>query len=147
MIDKRVIEHLVEEKFAESDRFLVDVLIKPGNRIWVFIDSDTSITIGDCVEISRHIEANVDREIEDYELQVSSSGLDQPFRLLRQYTKNTGKSVDVILTEGEKISGTLVNADQEGIRLLCKGTKKESGDKIIELKFNEIKETKIKIIF
>jgi ribosome maturation factor RimP len=147
MIDQRKIERLVEEKFAESDRFLVEVLIRPGNRIWVFIDSDTGITIDDCVEVSRHIEANVDRETEDYELQVSSSGLDQPLKILRQFTKNIGKAVEVILADGEKLTAMLLKADDQGIQLLLKGTKKEPGDKTITLEFNEIKETKIKIIF
>jgi len=147
MIDKRIIERLVEEKLAGSDRFLVDILIKPGNRIWVFIDSDTAVTIDDCVSVSRHIEGNVDRETEDYELQVSSAGLDQPFLLLRQYTKNIGKAVDIIMANGEKQTGTLIKAENEGIGLLLKGNKKNPEDKIITLKFEEIKETKIKIIF
>ena len=147
MIDRRKIEHLVEEKLSGTDQFLVGILVKPGNRILVFIDSDTHVTIDDCVAVSRHIEANVDREVEDYELQVSSAGLDQPFKLLRQYHKNTGKQVDIILNDGKKITGTLARVESKGIELMQKPVGKEIAEKKSFIGFSEIKETKIKIIF
>ena len=147
MIDKSLIEKLIEEKLEGTGCFIVEVLIRSGNRIYVFIDSDTGVTIEDCVAVSRHIEGNVDREVEDYELQVSSAGLDMPLRIVRQYIKNKGKFVDVVLADGEKITGTLLDAGNESFQILVKGNKKAPGDKTIELKYNEIKETKIKLIF
>lgn len=147
MIDRRKTEHLVEEKLSGTDHFLVAVLIKPGNKILVFIDSDTHVTIDDCVAVSRHIEANLDREVEDYELQVSSAGLDQPFKLLRQYHKNTGKQVDIVLNDGKKITGILARVENSGVELILKPAGKEISEKKAFIGFSEIKETKIKIIF
>jgi ribosome maturation factor RimP len=78
------ITDLVNEHFAGSDKFLVEIFIKPINRIFIFIDGDHGVTISDCVALSRFIESKYDRETTDFELNVSSSGADQPIRLPRQ---------------------------------------------------------------
>ena len=95
MIKRTYIQSLVLEHLQDTDKFLVQVMVKPANKILVFIDSDTNVTIADCVSLSRFIESKLDRETEDFELSVSSSGLDQPLLILRQYIKNLNKLVEV----------------------------------------------------
>ena len=87
MIDKRVIEQLVEEKLASSSNYLVSVEVQPGNIIVVEIDNDDAVSIDDCVELSRYIEEHLDRDAEDFELEVGSAGITSPFKVLRQYKK------------------------------------------------------------
>ena len=87
MINRDLIIQLTEEKL-KKDQFIVEVTVGQANRISVLLDSETGITIDDCIQVSRHIESNLDREAEDFELQVSSAGLGQPFKVHRQYIKN-----------------------------------------------------------
>jgi len=124
------------------------------NKIIVLIDRDGGVNIRQCVEVSRFIEKSLDRDAEDFELEVSSAGLDQPFRVLRQYQKNMGKEVDVKLKDGKKISGNLIRATEEGItiqqisKVRIEGRKaKEEVSKNIDLTFPEIKETRVVIKF
>jgi ribosome maturation factor RimP len=154
MISPLHIRELAEQALQESDCFLVDVHVTPMNKIIVLIDREGSVSINQCVDVSRFIEKSLDRETEDFELEVSSAGLDQPFKVLRQYTKNIGKEVDVKLIDGKKINGNLVSANEEGITLLqitkerIEGRKaKQNVEKNLSLKFPEIKETKIVIKF
>lgn len=143
MITREQIRGIVEEKLKETDRFPVEVIVKPGNRIMVFIDSDTHITIDHCIELSKHIEQQFDRNTEDFELNVSSSGLDQPYRLSRQYIKNIGREVMVTDNEGNKVSGVLKAADSIGFEVFeTKKIKKEISEKLHHFKYAEIKETK-----
>ena len=143
MISESLIKGLIEEHLQGSDRFLVELLIKSGNRILVFIDSDTSVLIEHCVSLSRHIEQQLDRDEEDFELNVSSAGLDQPYRLVRQYVKNIGRDVAVLLADGSKISGKLVAADNEAFEVLeVTKVKKVVTENKHRLAYNEIKETK-----
>ena len=98
------ITRFINEHLAGTDMFLVEVFIKPVNRIYIFIDGDHGVKISDCVALSRHIESKYDRETVDYELNVSSSGADQPIKLPRQYIKNIGRSLCVAQAEsGESI--------------------------------------------
>jgi ribosome maturation factor RimP len=154
MISPLHIRELAEQALQDSDCFLVDVHVTPMNKIIVLIDREGSVSINQCVAVSRFIEKSLDREAEDFELEVSSAGLDQPFKVLRQYTKNIGKEVDVKLIDGKKISGNLVSANEEGITVLqiskerIEGRKaKQTVEKNLSLKFPEIKETKIVIKF
>ena len=105
MIDKTALEKVVNETIEGSDIFLVDIEISPDNRIVVEIDSMTSIGIDDCVKINNAIEANFDRNIEDYELEVGSAGLTAPFKIKAQYIKNVGNPVEVLTTDGRKLKG------------------------------------------
>jgi ribosome maturation factor RimP len=143
MINESTIKTWIDEHFAGSDLFLVDLFIKPGNRIRIFIDSDTSVLIEHCIGLSKYIESKLDRDVEDFELNVSSSGLDQPYKLSRQYIKNIGRDVSVSLIDGRKVDGALTAADEHGFEILEKVKEKK---KITEVKhrFNyaEIKETK-----
>lgn len=148
MIDKNKIAELVNEKLA-NDQFLVDVTVSASNVINVMVDSDTNVSINQIVEISRFIEGNLDREAEDFELSVYSAGLSEPFRLVRQYKKNLGTEIDVLLTNGTKLSGLLVTADEEtiGVEVTTKekvegSKKKELVKRVHDFGYHEIKEAK-----
>jgi ribosome maturation factor RimP len=130
MIDREIICRLVEEKLAASAYYLVDVTVKPGNLIVVEIDSDEAVGIDDCAALSRHIESRLDREEDDYELEVGSAGITSPFKQRRQYRKYIGKEVEVGLKNGVKQTGILKAAGEEGITLtLEKQVKPEGGGK------------------
>lgn len=107
MITLENIKNFLSEKLTDTDIFIVDISIKPGNRIYVFLDSFKNVTIGDCVKINRLISGNFDREVEDYALEVSSAGLTSAFKVEKQYIKNTGKNVKVKTVEGIIIKGLL----------------------------------------
>jgi len=148
MIDKTKIAELVNEKLTD-DQFLVDVTVSSSNVIHVMVDSDTSISINQIVEISRFVESNLDREVEDFELSVFSAGLSEPFALVRQYKKNVGTEIEVLLTSGQKLTGMLIKADDQGIDLEVTTKEKSEGSKKKELVtrvhtlgYPEIKETK-----
>ena len=117
MITKEQIAALAEEALAGSDRFLVEVKIKSGNVIEVYVDSDTSITIDNCVEISRYIESKLNRDVEDYELSVLSWGLSGALRMDRQLNKYIGKDVEVKNKETGKLQGKLVRFDAEAVEI------------------------------
>ena len=148
MIDKATIAELVNEKLAD-DQFLVDITVSSGNVIHVMVDSDTGISINQIVEISRHIESNLDRDAEDFELSVFSAGLTEPLKLVRQYKKNQGKEIEVLLANGQKLNGLLVGVEDQGIDLevttkekLEGSKKKELVTKVHHLEYSEIKEAK-----
>lgn len=148
MIDKESIVREIETALLDTDRFIVEVKVKAGNRITVLLDSDTQITIADCVAVNRHIESVFDREVEDYELTVSSSGIDQPYKLLRQYIKNIGREVDVTYLDGTVFTGKLVAADSEKITVYSKTkVKKVETEETREILINQIKHTKEVISF
>ncbi len=142
------ITNLVEEHLAGSDKFLVEVFIKPINRIYVFIDGDHGVTISDCVALSRHIESSLDRETEDFELNVSSSGADYPITLPRQYLKNIGRSLNVTMKDERVITGNLEAVGETGITLVTKGDKKKKlPPETLSLPFTDIKDSKVIISF
>ncbi|OFX62113.1 MAG: hypothetical protein A2066_13235 [Bacteroidetes bacterium GWB2_41_8] len=148
MIDKAKIAELVNEKLTD-DQFLVDVTISAGNVIHIMVDSDNGISINQIVEISKHVDGNLDREVEDFELSVFSAGLTEPFKLVRQYKKNEGKEIEVLLLNGQKLSGLLIGVDEQAIDLevttkekLEGSKKKELVTKVHHLEYSEIKEAK-----
>lgn len=148
MIDKESIVREIETALLDTDKFVVEVKVKAGNRITVLLDSDTQITIADCVAVNRHIESVFDREVEDYDLTVSSSGIDQPYKLLRQYIKNIGREVDVTYLDGTVCTGKLVAADNEKITVYSKTkVKKVETEETREILINQIKHTKEVISF
>ena len=117
MITKEQIAALAEEALAGSDRFLVEVKVKPSNVIEVYVDSDTSVSIDNCVEISRFIESKQDRDVEDYELSVLSWGLSGALRMERQLNKYIGKDVEVKNKEMGKQQGKLVRFDADTVEI------------------------------
>lgn len=146
MISEQKVRTLVEEKIAETGSYLVDVKVSTTNQIKVFIDNPAGLSIKECVNVSRHVEGNLDREIEDYELEVSSPGLSQPFKVSQQYEKNVGRDVTVVTNEGQKLTGKLLKADAEGFEILEKAKKKEE-PKQLSFKYDDVKETKVVISF
>jgi ribosome maturation factor RimP len=145
MIEKQKIQGLVEEYISGTGLFLVSVKISTANRITVLADKNEGITIDECAAIHRHIEKGLDRDKEDFELQVSSPGLDMPFVVLEQYLKNEGRKVEVVDTEGSKFTGRLKNVTKGGFEL---ETEIKAKGKTIELKdisfnFEKIKSTRV----
>ena len=114
MIDSNVVRKLVEQWLQENkgkDYFLVDVQVNPDDKIVVEIDHADGVWINDCEELSRFIESHLSREDEDYELEVGSAGLGQPFKVPQQYVNNIGNDVEVLDAEGHKVKGVLKSVD------------------------------------
>ena len=111
MIDKNVVKTLVDEWLQDKEYFLVDIEISQDNRIVVEIDHADGVWIEDCVDLSRFIEDHLDREKEDFELEVGSAGLGQPFKVPQQYINFVGKEVEVLDADGQKVKGILKSVD------------------------------------
>ncbi|MDR1202016.1 MAG: ribosome assembly cofactor RimP [Tannerellaceae bacterium] len=129
MIEREKIVQLVEDKLTSSDNYLVDVVVKPGNLISVEIDNDQAVGIDDCVALSQYLESHLNRDEEDFELEVGSAGITSPFKTLRQYIKNVGNEVEVLLKNGIKLTGILKSADEKGITLSIEKKVKPEGAK------------------
>ena len=154
MIKKSVVSQLVEEWLEGKDYFLVDVTVTPDNRIVVEIDHAEGVWIEDCVELSRFIESKLDREQEDFELEVGSAGIGQPFKVLQQYLIHIGKEVEVFTKEGKKMEGVLKSADEQNFVVTIQKKVKPEGAKRPKLveedvtySYDEIKYTKYLISF
>ncbi|KWW30208.1 MAG: ribosome maturation factor RimP [bacterium P3] len=125
MIDKLQILEIVDDELSKcDDKFVVGLKVTTDNRIFVDIDGDNGISIDDCIALSRAIESRLDRDTEDFELNVSSAGADAPLKMPRQYRRHVGRSLTVVLPDGERIEGTLTEADDTHFVLFTKGTKK-----------------------
>lgn len=111
MIDKNVVKKIVDEWLADKEYFLVDVEISANDKIVVEIDHADGVWINDCEELSRFIEDHLSRDEEDYELEVGSAGLGQPFKVAQQYVNCIGKEVEVLDGEGKKLKGTLKSVE------------------------------------
>ena len=111
MIDKKTVTGIVEKWLETKEYFLVDVAIGNDNRIVVEIDHADGVWIEDCVELSRFIEENLNRDEEDYELEVGSAGLGQPFKVAQQYINYIGKEVEVLDSDDRKVKGLLKSVD------------------------------------
>jgi ribosome maturation factor RimP len=145
MIEKQRVQGLIEEYMKGTELFLVSVKVSSANRITVLADKKDGITIDECAAIHRHIENGLDRDIEDFELQVSSPGLDLPFGVIEQYFKNEGKKVEVIDNEGLKLVGTLKNVTEGGFELETEVKTKGKGKELKDISFNfeQIKTTRV----
>lgn len=117
MIDTKKITEAAERHLEGTDMFVVECTSTPGNEIELTIDSDTSVGIDACVALSRAVEANLDRDAEDFSLTVASAGIGSELRTLRQYRKLVGRPVEVLLTNGVKILAHLDEATDEGVTL------------------------------
>lgn len=156
MIEAKI-KDLLEQKFQEEDFsncFLVD-LNQTGNKLEVFIDSDTGINFNTCRKISRYLESFIDEEGwlgEKYTLDVSSPGATRPLKLARQYPKHVGRKLEVKTTEGTKHEGILITVDDNSITLSAKVRVKEGKKKRTEvvetqILFSQIEKAKVKISF
>ena len=139
------------EKIQEKEGyFLVEVKVSATNSIKVFIDSEGAVSISDCIAVSRHIEKNLDRETQDFELEVSSPGMDLPFKVFKQYTKNIGRKVKVLEKDGKETEGVLKEVTEVFITLEIEASKKKKATEenlLVQINFNNIKETKKIITF
>ena len=154
MIDKNVVSGIVNEWLEDKDYFLVDLSVSPDDKIVVEIDHAEGVWIDDCVELSRFIESKLDREEEDYELEVGSAGIGQPFKVLQQYLIHIGKEVEVLTREGKKLEGVLKDANEENMTVTIQKKVKLEGSKRpkmveedVTYKYDEIKYTKYLISF
>lgn len=111
MIDKNIVRDLVNQWLEDKEYFLVDVEVSADDRIVVEIDHADGVWIEDCVELSRFIEERLNRDDEDYELEVGSAGLGQPFKVEQQYLNFIGKEVEVLGADGKKVKGVLKSVD------------------------------------
>ena len=126
MIDRQQVIDLTNEWLAGKEYFLVDVAISKDDKITVEIDNAEGVWIEDCADLSRHIEQGLSRETDDYELEVGSAGLGQPFKVLQQYINHTGLEVEVLTKEGKKLKGILKSAcEQEFVLTISKKEKIE----------------------
>ena len=146
MMSKEQIISLCEEALAGTDRFLVEVKLKPNDVVEVYIDADSAVNIDHCAELSRFIESKLDRDMEDYELSVLSWGLSGALKMDRQLQKYVGKDVEVKTKEQGKLQGKLVRFDAEKVEI-APAPKKTSKKKTVEVQPNLVldrKKTEIK---
>ena len=154
MIEQSFVKEIAEDFLTGSESYLISVEIKPGNRIVVEIDNDQSVAVDECIALNKHIESRLDRDQEDYELEVGSYGITQPLKVLRQYRKYIGKEVEILAKSGLKCSGILKDATEEGIILTVEKQVKPEGAKRkitveedLSFTYNELKYTKYLIRF
>jgi ribosome maturation factor RimP len=149
----KVVESLIQALLAgETDYFLVDIRIKPTNNVKVFIDGDQGISIEKCVQFNRALYKKLEELVlfptGDFSLEVSSPGLDEPLKLLRQYKKNIGRLVELVLQDGSKKEGRLLEVSEDGI--IIEETKGKNKKKEVinhTFLFDNIKTTKIQVVF
>jgi ribosome maturation factor RimP len=154
MIDKAKVNYFLVEILEETDLFLVDLTVKPSNKIIIEIDSFKGVSIDECAKVSAHLESKLNRDIEDFELEVSSPGLGLPFKIIQQYRKNIGNQVSVLMKSGSKYTGKLLEVSETGVKVEIQEKMKVEGKKKPEmvifakdLLFNEIKIAKAIINF
>ena len=146
MIDIKRVTEIAEKHLEGSDMFVVECKATPMGEIELLIDSDTAVRLEDCAALNRAIEAELDREVEDFSLMVASAGIGSELKLLRQYVKIIGSSVEVLLKDGIKILAKLERADNDGIAIsyeekqLIEGKKRKQTVAVTkEYKWEEIK--------
>lgn len=154
MIEKKTVCQIVEEWLEGKDYFLVEVTVSPDDKIVVEIDHAEGVWIEDCVNLSRYIESKLNREEEDYELEVGSAGIGQPFKVLQQYYIHVGCEVEVLTKAGRKLTGVLKSADEEKFVVSVEKKVKPEGAKRPQLieedetfVYDEVKYTKYLISF
>ena len=145
MIEKQKIEELFEEHAKGTGLFLVSVKVSNSNRIIILADKNDGITIDECAAIHRYIENGLDRVKEDFELQVSSPGLDAPFTVIEQYYKNENRKVEVVDNDGSKYTGRLKNVTNGGFELETELKTKGKTIELMDISFNfeQIKSTRV----
>ena len=144
MINKNIVKDLIKEFIEDRDIFLVGLKVSTTNKITVLVNKPSGITIDECVELSRHIESNLDRDVEDHGLSVAAPGLYLLFKTREEYEMSIGKPVEVIDDEGNKTRGILINVLGEGFEIetakKTKGKKKETEE--VSFNFDDVKSVK-----
>lgn len=151
---KQIEEHLQNFLVSRPDLFLIDLKFSAADDVIVILDGDEGVSLQDCLDASRAIEFSMDRELHDFSLQVMSAGLSEPLVSPRQFRKNIGRELDVLLQDSSKIEGELANLTEEGIVLILRYRKpKEVGKGKIDaveekhIAFEEIKKALVAIKF
>ena len=154
MIDRQQVIDLTNEWLADKEYFLVDVVISKDDKITVEIDHAEGVWIEDCADLSRHIESSLSRETEDYELEVGSAGLGQPFKVVQQYQNHIGLEVEVLTKDGRKLKGILKDANESDFTVTISKKEKPEGAKRpvlveedLQFTYDSIKYTKYIINF
>ena len=154
MIDQNKVKDLAAEWLEGKEYFLVDVTVDEQNKITVEIDHKDGVWIEDCCELSKFIEAHFDRDVEDYELEVGSAGIGQPFKVLQQYINSIGYDVELLTADGKKMEGCLKEADENGFVVIVTEKQKIEGKKRPQMvdvdkafKYDEVKWVKSIIDF
>lgn len=129
MISRESLLEAMTEYFEGKSIFLVDLKVVPGNKITVYVDGDAGASVSDCQELHRFLESSFDREQEDYDLTVSTPGIDQPLKVRRQYVRNIGRNVKVVRTDGAAFSGKLIKADSDTFMLITRSKEAVEGRK------------------
>ncbi|MCH3881716.1 MULTISPECIES: ribosome assembly cofactor RimP [Tenacibaculum] len=153
-MNQDTVKKLLQEALDENPSlFLIELAFLASSKIKVVVDGDAGVPLSECIRISRSIEGSLDREEEDFSLEVTSPDIAHPFLVLRQYKKNIGRIIKVVTAE-DKYEGTLASADEDGIVLTWKarepkpiGKGKHTVEKTLNLLYSEIKEARVKIIF
>ena len=147
---KKLVNEAIEENSA---LFLIDLIFSNDNGIRVIVDGDTGVALSECIRISRHVEHNLDREEEDFSLEVTTPNITDPLVSLRQYNKNIDRTLKV-KTETESFEGKLIEVNENNITLHWKarepkpiGKGKVTVEKRKIIPLSEIKQSKVKIIF
>ncbi|WP_419869045.1 ribosome assembly cofactor RimP [Chryseobacterium sp. CT-SW4] len=151
---KRIEELLNEFLETRKDLFLIDLKISAGDDVTVILDGDNGVSLQDCLDASRAIEFNMDREEHDFSLQVMSAGLSEPLATPRQFNKNIGRDIEVLLNDSSKIEGELSKVDEEKITLILRyrkpkdiGKGKVDVEEEKEIPYSEIKKALVVIKF
>ena len=154
MIDSKKIKALVEEWLEGKEYFFVDATVDKENRIVVEIDHKDGVWIEDCCDLSRFIESHLNRDEEDFELEVGSAGIGQPLKVLQQYQNNIGNEVEVMSLDGKKLQGILADANETAVTISYSEKQKVEGKKrpvlvevTKEFKYDEMKWVKAVISF
>jgi ribosome maturation factor RimP len=129
MITKETIKTLTEEWLHDNDYFLVDINFASDDRIVIEIDHADGVWIEDCAELSRFLQERLGDELGDYELEVGSAGLGQPFKVVQQYLNHIGDTVEVLDLEGKKVQGTLKSVDGRDFVVTVQEKQKQEGKK------------------
>ena len=153
-MNQAALKDIVDEALALNESlYLIELSISVNNKVQVVVDGDNGVSLSETMRISRAINDNFDREVEDFSLEVTTPDIAHPLKVKRQYIKNLNRILKVKTAE-EELEGTLVSADEETIVLQWKarepklvGKGKVTVDKVVTLEYTEIKEAKVKILF
>ena len=150
----KVTEILKEYFKKRNDLFLIDFELSLGNKVNVTIDGDNGVTVDDCVQLSRSLENNLDRDSEDFSLEVSSAGANTPLVHRRQYVKNIGRILNLVTCDNEKYEAVLKDVSDQNIILEWKtrepkpiGKGKVTVQKSVKINYNDIDSARIKLVF
>lgn len=154
MITKELIGSLIDEKLTGDGVFLVESKVSPANKIYLEIDSLSGVPITYCITISKFIESQLDRDEEDFELEVSTSSISAPFKVLNHYKKNLNRDVEVVKADNKKVTGLLTEVNDDSFTIETESMQKIEGKKkkqlveeTVTLTYDEVRSTTLVLNF